>query len=80
MKTTTILKTFGYFIGWMVTFQFFDEGFELMNQPSSFKFNVGVGLVILVVFSLSWFGSKLYKMGGELHQEYSESKNKQENK
>lgn len=79
MKTKTILKTIGFLIGWIVSFQLIGVGTYLMNQPSNISFTFGV------LASVATFGTIFYfilNVGGymaKLLREYSESKNKQIN-
>jgi hypothetical protein len=42
MKTKTILKTVGWFMGWIVSFQIIDVGIHLMNKPSNIAFTFGL--------------------------------------
>ena len=80
MKTKTILKTIGFFIGWIVSLQFISVGFHIMNQPSDVAFPLGFLLTLASLISLilcvGKFGSTLV----DLYFEYKDSKNKQVNK
>ena len=80
MKTKTILKTIGFFIGWIGSLQLISVGFHIMNQPSSVAFPLGL-LLTLVVFTSAIicagkFGSTLV----DLIFEYRESKKVKQDK
>jgi len=49
MKTKTILKTVGWFIGWILSFQIIDVGTNLMNKPSNIAFTFGLLLLAATI-------------------------------
>jgi hypothetical protein len=79
MKTKTSLKTIGWFIGWLVSFQLIGVGTYLMNKPSSVAFTVGVicwGLIVVSIFTCAY---KFSQAAVQLITEYRDSKDKQLN-
>ena len=57
MKTKTILKTIGFFIGWLLSFQLIGVGTSLMNQPSNISFTFGIvcyGLIVVSIFTCAY--------------------------
>jgi uncharacterized membrane protein required for colicin V production len=76
MKTKTILKTIGFLVGWIVSFQLLDVTTYLMNQPSSILFTVGVVCFGLIIVSIFICASKFGQSAAQLVTEYTESKNK----
>lgn len=78
MKTKTILKTIGFFIGWLLSFQLIGVGTFLMNQPSNVAFTFGM-LVSFSTFAIMvYFAWNVGGYASKLLREYTESKNKQE--
>jgi cytosine/uracil/thiamine/allantoin permease len=74
MKTKTILKTIGFFIGWLVSFQFITVGTHLMNQPSDVAFPLGFLLTLASFLSLILCAGKFGSTAIDLIFEYSESR------
>ena len=57
MKTKTILKTIGFLIGWIISFQLIGVGTYLMNQPSNLSFTFGIvcyGLIVVSIFTCAY--------------------------
>jgi hypothetical protein len=79
MKTVTILKTVGFFIGWLLSFQLLDVGTSLMNQPSNISFTFGVLALVATFGTIFYFAWNTGGYMGKLLREYTESKNKQSN-
>ena len=77
MKTKTILKTIGWFIGWVVSFQLIEVAPYLMNQPNSMAFTVGVVCFLLNSISIFGCACNFVETAAQLVTEYRESKNKQ---
>ena len=80
MKTKTILKTIGWFLTWLVTFQFIGAGVSLMNQPSNLAFTTGVLLLLLIVVSIFGSAYNFSKSAVQLITEYRESKEVKQDK
>ena len=79
MKTKTILKTIGFFIGWLLSFQLIGVSTYLMNQPSNISFTFGILLLVALYGALAVFGYKLGGVSFDLREEYLQSrKNKQD--
>jgi hypothetical protein len=79
MKAKTILKTIGFFIGWLVSFQLIGVGTYLMNQPSNVALTFGIvcyGLIVVSIFTCAY---KFSQAAVQLVTEYRENKNKQLN-
>jgi amino acid permease len=79
MKAKTILKTTGWLIAWLVSFQFISTGVYLMNQPSNLAFTAGIvcyGLIVVSIFTCAY---KFSQAAVQLVTEYRENKNKQLN-
>ena len=74
MKTKTILKTIGFFIGWLLSFQLIGVGTYLMNQPSNLAFTAGVVVFLLVVVSILGSAYNFVKTAAQLVTEYVNSK------
>lgn len=74
MKTTTILKTIGFFIGWLLSFQLIGVGTSLMNQPSNLSFTFGVLAALSTIGAIGYFAWNLGGYMGKLSKEYLESK------
>jgi hypothetical protein len=74
MKTKTILKTIGFLIGWIVSFQLIGVGTSLMNQPSNLSFTFGVICFLLIVISIFTCAYKFSQAAVQLITEYRESK------
>ena len=80
MKTKTILKTIGFLVGWIVSFQLLDVTTYLMNQPSSVAFTVGVicwGLIVVSIFTCAY---KFSQAAVQLVTEYRESREVKQDK
>ena len=54
MKVTTVLKTIGWFVGWVLSFHLISVTVYLMNQPSNISFTFGV------LTSVATFGTIFY--------------------
>jgi hypothetical protein len=81
MQTKTILKTIGFFIGWLLSFQLIGVGTYLMNQPSNVSFTFGVLVAVTIIGAILYFAWNLGGYMGKLSKEYLESKEvKQEKK
>jgi len=79
MKTKTILKTIGWFIGWLLSFQLIGVGTYLMNKPSNLTFTAGVVFFILNAGAIFGCAYNFTKTAAQLVTEYRENKNKQLN-
>lgn len=80
MKTKTILKTIGFLIGWIISFQLIGVGTSLMNQPSNLSFTFGVicyGLIVVSIFTCAY---KFSQAAVQLITEYRESKKVKQDK
>jgi len=79
MKTKTILKTIGFFIGWLLSFQLLGVGTHLMSQPSNISFTFGVLVTVLIFGTIGYFawnvGGYMAKLLGEC-RDSKEVKNK----
>ena len=80
MKTTTILKTIGFFIGWLLSFQLLGVGTSLMNQPSNISFTFGVLASVATLGTIFYFAWKFGGYMAKLSREYSESKEVKQDK
>ncbi len=74
MKTKTILKTIGWLIAWLVSFQFISTGVHLMNQPSNLAFTAGIVLFLLTIVSIFGSAYSFTKTAAQLVTEYRESR------
>ncbi len=74
MKTRTILKTIGFFIGWIISFQLIDVGTYLMNQPSSVSFTIGVLLTIFIIGTIFLCAHNFAQNVSKLFRESRESR------
>jgi NhaP-type Na+/H+ or K+/H+ antiporter len=74
MKTKTILKAIGFFIGWLLSFQLIGVGTYLMNQPSNLSFTFGVLAALSTIGAIGYFAWNLGGYMGKLSKEYLESK------
>jgi hypothetical protein len=81
MKTVTILKTIGFFIGWLLSFQLLGVGTSLMNQPSNISFTFGVLASVATfgtIFYFAWnVGGYMAKLLGEYRDSEKINKFKQ---
>ena len=80
MKTKTILKTIGFFIGWLLSFQLIGVATYLMNQPSNISFTFGVLASVATVGIIFYFAWNLGKSIAKLSREYLESKEVKQDK
>lgn len=81
MKTKTILKTVGFVIGWLLSFQLIGVVTYLMNQPSNLSFTFGALAAVTTLGAIGYFAYKFGGMSAQLLSEYKESKEvKQVNK
>lgn len=80
MKIKTILKTIGFFIGWLVSFQFITVGTHLMNKPSDVAFPLGFLLTLASFISLILCAGKLGSTSIDLYFEYKDSKEVKQDK
>jgi biotin transporter BioY len=80
MKTTTILKTIGFFIGWLLSFQLIGVGTSLMNQPSNISFTFGVLASLATLGIIFYFAWNVGGYMAKLSREHSESKEVKQNK
>jgi hypothetical protein len=74
MKTTTILKTIGFSIGWLLSFQLIGVGTYLMNQPSNISFTFGALALVATVGTIFYFGWNTGGYMAKLVGEYRDSK------
>ena len=74
MKTKTILKTIGLFIGWLLSFQLIGVGRFLMNQPSNVSFTFGVLAIVATIGATAYFAFNFGYEVVRLGSEYLESK------
>jgi len=74
MKTKTILKTIGWLIGWLLSFQWIGVGTYLMNQSSNLTFTAGVVFFILNGVSIFGCAYKFSQAAAQLVTEYIESR------
>jgi amino acid permease len=74
MKTKTILKTIGFFIGWLLSFQLIGVGTHLMSQPSNISFTFGIVCYGLIVVSIFICAYKFTQSAAQLVTEYRENK------
>ena len=74
MKTKTILKAIGFFIGWLLSFQLIGVGTYLMNQPSNISFTFGVLAALSTIGAIGYFAWNLGGYMAKLLREYTESK------
>jgi uncharacterized membrane protein required for colicin V production len=80
MKTKTILKTIGFFIGWLLSFQLIGVGTYLMNKPSSVAFTAGVVFFILNAGAIFGCAYKFSQAAAQLVTEYIESREVKQDK
>lgn len=80
MKTVTILKTIGFFIGWLLSFQLLGVGTSLMNQPSNISFTFGVLASLATVVTIFYFAWNLGVNMSKLSREYLESREVKQDK
>ena len=80
MKTKTILKTIGFFIGWLLSFQLLGVGTYLMNQPSNISFTFGIVCYGLIVVSIFICAYKFTQSAAQLVTEYRENKEVKQDK
>jgi hypothetical protein len=80
MKTKTILKAIGWFIGWLISFQLIGVGASLMNQPSSVAFTAGVVFFILNAGAIFGCAYKFTLSAAQLVIEYRESREVKQDK
>ena len=78
MKTKTILKAIGWFIGWLLSFQLLGVGTSLMNQPSNISFTFGMLVSFSTFATMFYFAWNVGGYASKLLREYIESTNKQE--
>ena len=74
MKTVTVLKAIGFFIGWLISFQLIGVSTYLMNQPSNISFTFGVLAAVSTIGTIGYFAWNLGGYMAKLLREYSESK------
>jgi putative effector of murein hydrolase LrgA (UPF0299 family) len=80
MKRKTILKTIGWFIGWIISFQLIPVGTHLMNQPSSIAFTFGILMSVATIGTVLYFAWNTGGYVAKLLREYLESKEVKQNK
>lgn len=80
MKTTTILKTIGFFIGWLLSFQLIGVATYLMNQPSNISFTFGVLALVATFGTIIYFAWNLGGYMAKLLREHLESKEVKQDK
>lgn len=79
MKKVTILKTFTFLMGWIISLQCLGKGLNLMNKPNNLYFTLGFILELGIIVGTFYFAFKFGWSLAKLYREYSESrKNKQE--
>jgi len=74
MERKTILKTIGWFVGWIISFQLIPVGTHLMNQPSSIAFTFGILMSVATMGTVLYFAWNLGASIAKLTREYLESK------
>lgn len=74
MKTKTILKTIGFFIGWLLSFQLIGVATYLMNQPSNISFTFGALAAVATIGTIVYFAWNTGGYMAKLLKEYSESR------
>ena len=74
MKTKTILKTIGFLIGWIISFQLIGVGTYLMNQPSNIAFTFGLLASVAIIGTIVYLAWNTGGYMAKLLREYSESK------
>lgn len=80
MKTRTILKTIGWFVGWIISFQLIPVGTHLMSQPSNIAFTFGMLTSVTVIGTIICFAWNLGGCMAQLLKEYIESKKVKQDK
>jgi hypothetical protein len=79
MKKVTILKTFTFLMGWIISIQCLGKGLNLMNKPNNLYFTLGFILELGILVGTFYFSFKFGWFLANLCREYQESrKNKQE--
>ena len=74
MKTVTILKTIGFFIGWLLSFQLIGVATYLMNQPSNISFTFGLLAWLVTMGTIFYFAWNVGGYMAKLLREHLESK------
>jgi len=74
MKRKTILKTIGWFVGWIISFQLIPVGTHLMNQPISITFTFGILISVTTIGTVLYFSWNLGGYVAKLLREYLESR------
>ena len=74
MKTKTILKTIGFFIGWLLSFQLIGVATYLMNQPSNISFTFGALAAVATIGTILYFAWNTGGHMAKLLKENSESR------
>lgn len=78
MKRKTILKTIGWFVGWIISFQLIPVGTHLMNKPSSIAFTFGMLASVVTIGTIVCFAWNFGGSTAELLKEFTESKKVEE--
>jgi hypothetical protein len=78
MKRKTILKTIGFFIGWLASFQLICVGTHLMSQPSNILFTFGMLVTVSTFGTIFYFAGSTGRYMAKLLREHSESKEVEE--
>ena len=71
MKTRTILKTVGFFIGWLLSILYVPAGLHLMSSPSTVKLVLGILFAIATIGGAFHFA---FKFGEYVAKLISESR------
>lgn len=74
MKTRTILKTIGWFVGWIISFQLIPVGTSLMNKPSNIAFTFGMLASVSIIGTILYFAWNLGGCMAKLLKESTESR------
>jgi len=80
MKTKTILKTLGFFIGWVTSLLILPIGLRLMNQPNTIYTVLGMLISLALTTSSIIFAGKCGWHACDLISEYRDSKKVKQNK
>jgi len=80
MKTKTILKTIGFFIGWLLSFQLIGVATYLMNQPSNISFTFGALALVVTFGTIFYFAWNTGGYMAKLLREHLESKEVKQDK
>jgi putative effector of murein hydrolase LrgA (UPF0299 family) len=80
MQTKTILKTLGFFIGWVVSLLILPMGLRLMSQPNTIYTVLGIIITLALTASTFILAGKCGWYASDLISEYRDSKKVKQNK